>query len=119
MKYVANLFAISINRDRLSHDSGNGKLGHPPLILYTELTWTVDTALPQGYALDTIDARIIDRVLIPNTFRAAIRRMKIEGTCFIDASWQIAIFVTSITFHRTEILHLAIDLVCRGKPISD
>src|SRR5262249_45058367 len=85
VKHVARLFSVTINRNFLSNNRRDCKPCDPSLILDAKLPRTVDAALSKRHTLDSINPRVVDRVLIGCALGTSVWRMEVDQTIFADA----------------------------------
>ena len=83
---VADLLAVTIDRDGLATNRANEEMRDPPLIFGAELPGSVDTAQSEYDSGDSITARVITNVLIGSTLRASIGAVEVEWLPFVDSA---------------------------------
>lgn len=115
VEQIADLLAITVNRDTPTAKPREGEVGYPSLVFVAELAWTVNAGHSQNDCGETIDAMVVANVLVGGALRAAIRGMKIKRAGFGDPVWPIGEFVASVALHHSRMLDPAVDFIGRSE----
>jgi hypothetical protein len=82
---VADLLAVTEERDRLAVEGAQQEVGDPALVLGAELALPVDAAHPEHHRAQAVAARVVVHVLVGRALRAAVRAVEVERPRLRDA----------------------------------
>src|ERR1700693_4986289 len=102
------LLAASVYSDRFPLLGADCKPSEPALIFHAKLPRTVNAGLPENDGLHTIDAGIIQYVLVAGTFGAAVGRIGVERTILTNAARGTLVGIAAVSFYDPQIRHLAV-----------